>query len=156
MKLSTREDIEAPIAYVFSRVSDFAGFERRALRQGVAVTRAPEGAAGLGTIWDITVTFRGRERRVVAQLDVLDPPQLIQIDSRSDGLVARTRIELIALSQTRTRVMVEIDLSAHSLTARLLLQSMKLAKSKMTKRFSARAAEYAATLEDDFRRGHQS
>ncbi len=153
MKLSTHEDIEAPIAYVFSRVSDFAGFERRAMRQGVAVSRRQDGDVCVGTEWDIAFSFRGRERKVAAQLVALNAPELIQIDSRSDGLLAQTRVELVALSQTRTRVLVAFELSAKTLTARVLLQSLKLAKAKLTKRFKARAADYAKTLEDDFRRG---
>lgn len=153
MKLSTHEDIEAPIAYVFSRVSDFSGFERRAMRQGVAVSRRQEGEVCVGTFWDIAFSFRGRERQVIAQLVALDPPQMMRIDSQSDGLLAQTQVELVALSQTRTRVLVTFELSAKTLPARLLLQSLKLAKSKMTKRFKARAADYAETLEDDFRRG---
>ena len=39
MKLSTREDIEAPIGTVFDAVTDFDGFERQLLRRGVDVTR---------------------------------------------------------------------------------------------------------------------
>ena len=60
MKLSTREDIEAPIAYVFQRVSDFERFERRAMRQGADVSRRAEGLVEIGMIWDIAFEFRGR------------------------------------------------------------------------------------------------
>ncbi|MDP5085093.1 MAG: SRPBCC family protein [Yoonia sp.] len=153
MKLSTREDIEAPIDYVFGRVSDFAAFERRALRQGITVSRRQEGEACVGTLWDIAFRFRDRERRVVAELTKLDRPEMIEIVSQSDGLSANTQVELVALSQSRTRVLVAFELSAKTLTARLLLQSLKLAKSKLTKRFKARVSDYAEALEDDFRRG---
>ena len=49
--------------------------------------------------------------------------------------------------------MVSFELKAKTLTARLLLQSLKLAKTKMTKRFKARVLDYAETVEDDYRRG---
>lgn len=153
MKLSTREDIEAPIAYVYGRVSDFAGFERRALRQGIAVKRRSDAAPAVGTIWDIAFDFRGRARNVQSELTTLDVDHAIRIESQSDGLTADTEIELIALSATRTRVMVSFELKAKTLTARLLLQSLKLAKTKMTTRFKARVLDYAKTVEDDYRRG---
>ncbi len=153
MKFSTREDIEAPIGYVYKRVSDFPSFERRALRQGIDVSCRTQGAAAVGTIWDIGFEFRGRARKVVAELKKLDPEQAIEIESQSDGLTAITKVDLVALSATRTRVLVSFDMRAKTLTARLLLQSLKLAKAKMNKRFEARVLDYAENVEDDYRRG---
>ncbi|WP_296431507.1 SRPBCC family protein [Yoonia sp.] len=152
MKFSTREDIEAPVDYVFAQVSDFAAFERRAMRQGADVKRREDGPIVQGAIWDISFQFRGRDRRVLAELTQLDVPTLLSIDNASDGLNAVTEVELIALSQTRTRVLVSFDLRAKTLTARLLLQSLKLAKTKMTKRFNARVLDYAEDIEDRYRR----
>ena len=152
MKFSTREDIEAPVDYVFAQVSDFAAFERRAMRQGADVARREDGPIAQGAIWDISFQFRGGDRRVLAELTQLDVPTLLSIDSASDGLNAVTEVELIALSQTRTRVLVSFDLRAKTLTARLLLQSLKLAKTKMTKRFNARVLDYAEDIEDRYRR----
>lgn len=152
MKFSTREDIEAPIDYVFDRVTDFAAFERRALRQGAEVNRRDDGEIGVGTVWDVAFKFRGRDRKVAAKLVVLDRPNAMQIESASDGLDAITIVELVALSQARTRVLVSLDLKAKTLTARLLLQSLKLAKTKISKRFKARVLDYAEDIEDRYRR----
>ncbi|EBA13200.1 SRPBCC family protein [Roseobacter sp. CCS2] len=153
MKFSTREDIEAPIGYVYQRVSDFASFERRALRQGIDVSCRAEGEAAVGTVWDIAFEFRGRKRKVEATLNKLEPEQAVEIESQSDGLIALTQVDLVALSATRTRVLVSFDMRAKTLTARLLLQSLKLAKTKMTARFKTRVQDYAETIEDDYRRG---
>ena len=60
--------------------------------------------------------------------------------------------DLIALSQSRTRVMVTITVKAKTLTSRLLVQSLKLAKTKLTKRFKARVLDYAEDIEDRYRR----
>ena len=152
MKLSTREDIEAPVAFVYERVSDFAMFERRALRQGIDVSRRADSNGSIGTMWDIAFEFRGRSRKVQAELTNLVPEQLLEVESQSDGLTAITHVELVALSPTRTRVLVSFDMRAKTLTARVLLQSLKLAKATMTKRFKARVCDYARTVEDDYRR----
>ena len=44
MKSSKREDIEAPIDYVYARVTDFQGFERQALRRAADLQRVRDWA----------------------------------------------------------------------------------------------------------------
>ncbi len=156
MKFSTREDIEAPIDHVFEQVSDFIGFERRALRHGADVVRLDDGPVQEGSSWNIAFQFRGRERRMQSQLAAYDPPNGYLITTMSDGMTITSNVDLVALSPGRTRVAVAIDLRAKTLTARLLLQSMKLAKTKLTKRFKARVLEYAEDVEDDYRRAMQT
>ena len=63
------------------------------------------------------------------------------------------RVELVSLSPKRTRIVVGLELSAKSLSARLLLQSLKLAKSSLTNRFGSRIKSFAQTTEDDYRKG---
>lgn len=154
MKFSTREDVEVPIAYVFAQVSDFAGFERRALRHGAHITRVDQdsGPAQPGSEWKIAFKFRGRNRALHAKLTVLDAPNGYQVTGESDGITVDTEIALVALSPSRTRIQVGMDLRAKSMTARLLLQSMKLAKVRLTKRFRARVVEYAEDMEDTYRK----
>ena len=152
MKFSTREDIEAPIGFVFSQISDFDSHERRALRHGAEVSRRTDGPAGAGTTWDIAFEFRGLPRKVVAELVRLDAPATVVVQSVSDGLDVVTEVDLIALSQSRTRVLVSLELKARTLSARLFLQSLKLARSRTDKRFKARVLDYAEDIEDRFRR----
>ena len=151
MKLSTREDIEAPIDYVFAQVTDFAAFERRALRQGADVRRRGDGPVAVDAAWDIAFDLRGKPRQLTATLTDYDPPNSLQIRGVSDGMDAVTEIDLIALSQSRTRVMVGVELKARTLTARLLLQSMKLAKARLTKRFKGRVLDFCEDVEDRYR-----
>lgn len=152
MKFSTSEDIEAPIEHVFAQVSDFAGFERRALRQGADVRRLGDGSVEAGCEWDVAFKLRGRDRQMRATLVTLIAPEMYKIDAQSDGMTAATVVELVAMSPRQTRLTVAIDLRPRSLTARVLLQSMKLAKTKLNKRFKARVLEYAEEIEDTYRK----
>ena len=61
--------------------------------------------------------------------------------------------ELVALSKNRTRIMLSFDIKPLNPSARLLVQSLKLAKTSLTKKFKLRAAEYAKTLEERHQRG---
>ena len=151
MKFSTREDIEAPITHVFARVTDFSNFERRALRAGAHISRSDEGPVGIGTSWTVLFTFRGRERSVASTLTELTEPTDLKVESVSDGMTVETNVALVALSPGRTRLMVGMELRARTLTARLLLQSMKLAKGKLQKRFKARVLNFAEEIEDSYR-----
>ena len=152
MKFSAREDIEAPIEKVYAQVTDFAGFERQMMRRGADVRRMDPGqAVTIGSAWDVAFTFRSRERRLRAVVASLKSPTDVVIDLASNGLDGKTTVELVALSPQRTLLSVSIDLSAKSLSARLLLQSLKLAKSNLTKRFKKRVADFAVGIDGEKR-----
>ena len=153
MKFSTREDIEASLDHVYAAVSDFAAYERQALRRGADVRRVDQGPVQVGSAWDVAFQFRNKDRRMRATLTTLDVSQLIVVDTVAAGIDGVTRVELVPLSPKRTRIAVSIELSAKSLSARLLLQSLKLAKATLTKRFKSRVAEQAEAIEDRYRRG---
>jgi hypothetical protein len=151
MKFSTREDIAAPAEHVFAYISDFGVFERQALRRGADVRRIDNGPYKPGSGWDIAFKYRGRDRRMRTMLDKIDAPHAIQLSSVANGIDGATEIELVSLSPTRTRMSVSIDLTAKSLAARLLLQSLKLAKSSLTARFKKRVGAFAQDVEDTYK-----
>ena len=151
MKLSNRVDIEAPIEYVFERVSDFEQVERRARREGLSVRRSHDGPVTKGTQWHIEAEIRGRPREFTSTLVALAAPEGMRFDTVSDGLSVETTLELIPLSPYRTRAVVGFDMRARTLTVRLLLQSMKLAKSRLDERLKKRLTRYAHQIEDEFR-----
>ncbi len=154
MQFKTRQDIDAPIAYVYQRVTNFEAYERQALRQGAHVARRDgPGPAQVGSSWDVAFTFRNKERELRATVAELSPPQEVIIDTDAKGLGSVLHVSLLALSAQTTRVEVTIDLSAKSLSARLLLQSLKLAKANLQGRFQKRVREQLKGVEADFRRG---
>lgn len=153
MKFSTREDVEAPIDYVFGQISDFGAFERQALRRGADVRRLDSGPVVKGSTWDVAFKFRGKDRRMRATLTELDRPNGLQVDTVSPNINGVSQIELVPLSPHRTRIAVSIDMNANTLSARLLLQSLKLAKSNLTNRFKKRVSGFAQDIEDRYRTG---
>lgn len=153
MKFSTREDIEAPVDYVFGQISDFGTFERQALRRGADVRRLDSGPFVKGSAWDVAFTFRGKDRQSRGTLSIFDAPNMIQVDFVSSNIEGNSLIELVPLSPHRTRVIVTIDIGAKTLAARLMLQSLKLAKSNLTNRFKKRVGDFATDIEDRFKTG---
>ncbi len=149
MKFTTREDIAADIEYVFASVSDFDGLERAALRRGAEVVRTDTlSAPGKGMTWKASFLFRNRDRDADLELTDYDAPHGLTLFSKVSGFEAEVKVDLVALSPQRTRMNLDVDLKPKSIPARLMLQSMKLARSNMVKKFRRRVADYAQSIED--------
>ncbi|MEM9854081.1 MAG: SRPBCC family protein [Pseudomonadota bacterium] len=148
MKLSTREDVNVPIEAVFASVTDFDAFERRALRRGAEISRTdPASGPGLGSAWEASFSFRGRERSLSAEVEAFETPEKLSIGSKSGGLLGTFNVNLVALSPKKTRMVIGLELTPKNLSARLLVQSLKLAKASLKKRYDKAVADYAKSIE---------
>ncbi|MDD9705844.1 MAG: SRPBCC family protein [Paracoccaceae bacterium] len=153
MKFSAKEDIEAPIEQVFALVSDFAALERAALRRGAEVQRTDSlHKPGVGMSWTAAFMARGRQRKLDIVMTTYEPPHAMRFDSVAQGLHSNMTVELVALSRGRTRLSVDLELKPKSISARLFVQSLKLARNTLNKKFHLRMADYASDLEDRARR----
>ncbi|WP_136440780.1 SRPBCC family protein [Pacificoceanicola onchidii] len=148
MELKASEDIEAPIDQVFAALSDFEAVERQAMRRGVEISRKGEvDNPDAGLEWTAGFSFRGKKRDADITLTDFAVPEQMVFQSVSGGLEAQTRIETVALSRSRTRINLVTELMPKTLSARLLVQSLKLAKGGIDKRFRHRMATFARDLE---------
>ncbi|MBJ6372373.1 SRPBCC family protein [Sedimentitalea arenosa] len=152
MQFSTREDIDAPIDAVFAMVSDARRFERSAIRRGADVARTRgEGAPTIGSTWRVRFPMRGKHRNLEVVVIDCEPPNAMTFSGVSQGIDGRLTLDLIALSPHRTRMALVVNMAPKSIAARLFLQSLKLAKTTLTKRYKLRIAEFARTLERRYR-----
>jgi hypothetical protein len=148
MKLSTREDIEAPIEAVFEQLSDFDGFERAVLRRGAEVMRNDSLTAhGVGMSWRTVFNYRGKERRLEIVMTEYQVPDRMRIDSTSKAVEMVVEIDLVAMSRSRTRMSMSLDVRPRTIPARLVIQSLKLARQNVLKRFRKRVGEFAMEIE---------
>ncbi len=148
MKFSDKEDIEAPIGEVFAILSEFEQFERSVIRRGGDVQRlASFDPPAPGMAWQVGFTFRGKLRDVTVELAEYDADNRICFAGGGSGLKGVLEVELLALAPHRTRLSVALKLEPQTLSARLMVQSMRLAKSKLNQKFKQRVADFAATTE---------
>ena len=151
MKFSTKEDIDAPIDAVFDMLCEFDQFERAAMRRGAEVQRVDQLAEpGAGMLWEAAFDMRGKRRALQVEMDRFERPTEMKLETRSQGLTGDMSFYLVALSRSRTRIMVALDLKPQNLSARLLVQSLKLAKNALTKKFKKRVGDYAKDMDERY------
>lgn len=149
MKFSTKEDVEAPIEAVFDMLCDFESFERSAMRRGAEVQRVDTmSKPGVGMTWNAVFPLRGKRRELTIEMVTFDRANEMVIDSMSQGLAGQMSFELMPLSRNTTRVLVALEIKPLNLSARLWVQSLKLAKATLSKKYKERVAEYARGMEE--------
>jgi len=152
MKFSTKEDIEAPLDRVFAALSDFETWERAAMRRGADVTRTDlMTTPGPGMGWHVEFIYRAKLRKIDISLVEIVPDQKLVLDGTSAPAEGRVTLDLAEMGPRRTRVAVGFEVRPRTLAARLFLQSLKLAKASVTRRFELRVGQMAADIEDRYR-----
>ncbi len=154
MKFSTRQDIEAPIDYVFDRAADFDAHIRQAMRRGIEVERIDTlQHVAPGMRWSVRFGFRGKPRQMHGELVHFDAPDRFVIQSFSNGIEVEFVADLVPLSASRTRLIAGLELLPKTLPSRLLLQSLKLGKHKLDQRYSRKIAQFGEETEEKYARG---
>ena len=139
MKFSCREDIAAPIETVFDRLADFAAHERAAMSRGVEVERLDTlPRPGPGMRWQLKLSYRGISRDVMAEITGFEPSRALVCTAEGGSFHAVLGFELVALSPRRTRMVAGLEIRPKGLTARLMLQSLRLTRKRYDEKFAAR------------------
>jgi hypothetical protein len=147
MKFSANEDIDAPVASVFAAITNYPAFEHAALKRGAALTRTGTLAAmDVGMGWAGQVPYRGKKRQVSLQVAGFAPPNAVRIKGETGNLNLSIDLEVMALSRDRSRLHLAVEVLPRTLTARLLLQSAKLGKTGLDRKFRARVRSFAANI----------
>lgn len=152
MKLTTRQDIEAPLNFVFAQLTDFDQFERMAMRRGAEVERTDKlTQPGPGMAWRLKFPWRGKPRKLVLRYTDAEPGSYLLYGVEGESFSGEARVDLMALSPRRTRMTIAGDVRPKTLAARLMLQSFRLARGRLQKRIDVAAGKLATLLEDRFR-----
>ncbi len=147
MKFSNKTDIQASLNATFAGLADFAAFERQALRAGADVARLDaQSRPGPGMIWSVKVEFRGKIQKIVIELVDYLPPEQLSFRIENDGFHADLRVDLAPLNARETRMTVTADVKPQTLSARLILQSARLAKGSINRKFGKRLDKFGDDL----------
>lgn len=153
MKFKVSEDVDAPQAMVWARFTNFSGFEEDARGRGATVIRVGNWTeAAEGAEWRGEVTIRGKVRAIAAKISRLTPEDICLIESRIGGMDCQYEMSFVPLTPQVTRVALVLELSADTLTARLLLQTLKLARGRVLQRLQGMIARQGNAVEAAYRR----
>jgi hypothetical protein len=147
MKFSARRDADASAEDVYAYITDYAAHESLAARRGIRIERInrPRAPADYPA-WKAEFQYGGRERDVVIEVNTITPDEYIGSDVVYQSLGVHVDLELVPLARTRTRMIVKIELKPQSIKARLIVQSLRLAKGTIQKRLEKRLDALAADI----------
>jgi hypothetical protein len=152
MKINGKHDVDVPLGFVARVLLDFQGWERAALRRGLDVRRTdalPE--PGLGATWTARFSFRGKPRVIDLKVIEIDPAGRIVVAFTGKSAEGTATLVPLAMSVQRTRISATLDVQARTLAARLLFQSMRLARQRVVRKFEHRLAQFGTEVETRFR-----
>lgn len=153
MKFKVSEDVDAPMTHVWSQFTDFGALEAEAKGRGAEVSRVGNWTeAREGVEWRGAVTVRGKRRPVTSKITRFESEDICITESRIGGMACYYEMTFVALSPNLTRVGLVLDLSAETLTARLILQTMKLARGRVLQRLQGLLARQGNAAEAAHRR----
>jgi hypothetical protein len=143
MNFTGKTEIQANINATFAAFADFDAFERSVRRSGGKIERV-DGLTtpGPGMMWRVVADYRGKPRKIDIDLKDYEPPESLLFSASSTGFDATIMIELSPLSGKETRARIVTEITARSIAARLLLQSARLTKGKLNKRFRPRFRKF--------------
>lgn len=122
------------------------------MRRGAEVERLDRlRKPGVGMEWKVGFPYRGKRRGIEIKLLALDPEQRMVFDCMAQPAEAILEIDLAEMGPRRTRISVTLEIKPRTLAARLFIQSLRLAKAKVQRRFALRLAQTSADIEDRYR-----
>lgn len=152
MKLRVAEDVAAPSEWVWDGFTDFSDIEDEVREGGADLARVGGWQdAHLGASWRGALPVRGKVRPIEARISVFAPREAFAVESRIGGMQCRYAASFVPLAEPVTRVSVVLDLQASTLSARLVLQSMKVARRRVLQRLEGAIVRQGQSVERDWR-----
>ncbi|MGN7869033.1 hypothetical protein [Paracoccus sp. 22332] len=147
MKFSSRIDTDRSSAELFDLIGDFSRSERALAARGAQVRRIdPSLEPGTGLGWVIRFHWRGGLRIVRMDVTRFDRPSHITLDGHSDQFDLAINLTVVALSRVKSRLLFETEIRPRTMRARLLLQTAKLGKAQLDRKYDQRIADFVAYL----------
>ena len=151
MRLTSVQEINAPIDFVFWYLADFETHIATAAGYGAEVERIDSGAEiTVGAKWSAQARIRGKDRQFDVEMVDFRPTQSLEFTIVSNNAVIDLSMSLSPAGPSKTQAKLVAKSRAKSIAARLLLQSAKLAKNSINRRFDLRVRDLMGRIEDDY------
>ncbi|MFV0245988.1 MAG: hypothetical protein ACK5IB_13345 [Qingshengfaniella sp.] len=151
MKLCAEQDLPLPRGAAFPQVSDIDALLAQMQGRHLRIRRvAPAGLRPEDAPkWTGIGTLRGLSRRFEIALTAMYPPEGYDLAGQSEDLRIRAHVDLADTAAGHCRMTVTADLSATSLSGRILMQSLHFLRVPLEVRLGAVLAVLAERLAGD-------
>jgi carbon monoxide dehydrogenase subunit G len=148
MQFSAQNEINAPIDAAFDVLADFDAIESGARRRKVDISRLDAlSEKGPGMSWDIGFKFRGKRRDLIIDLTEFSRPERLRFGGVSTAFAVEVVVSLTALDAGRCKMKTTLEVTPRTLGARLMIQSAKLGKTTLNRKFDKRMSQFAQAIE---------
>jgi len=151
MKFSTRIDTDLSAERLFEAIGDFDALERMLIGRGATVSRIdPSKEPGMTMGWNVGFDWRGKPRDMRLAVTRFDRPEQMTMAGRSSALDLTINATVVALSRIKSRLIFETEVKPRNMKARLMLQTAKLGKSQLDRRFQRRVEEFVSQMRNRY------
>ena len=134
MKIAATREFKRSRAKVFAAFSDPERMETVLGGLGRNTGRDGPAQGGVGTVWNVEVTSRGKPVAVTLTLVELIPAEVMVLHAASEILEADIRLEFSDLADGGCQVAARIEVKARTLTARVAIQTARLAQARINQK----------------------
>lgn len=131
MKIAATKDFKRTREKVFAAFADPARMEAVLGGFGSSLGREGPAEGGIGTIWRVDVTSRGKSRPVTLTLVEMTQNESMAMHATSEMLDADIRFVFSDLPVGGSQVAADIEVTAKTLTARVAMQTARLARTRI-------------------------
>ena len=148
MRLTAGEEVGAPAAAAFARLTEFGRIEAAARARGVEVERLGEAPMR----WRVAFEAAGARRVAEMRLTGIAPPEgaapgRIDLEAAAPGVAARIALAVAPLGEARCRVGIEATLRGTGFGGRVLLGTLALGAGRIEQAMAERLASFGRDLE---------
>lgn len=148
MQLSADRTVSAPVAFVFESFSDFVHLENLGIERGIEIDRMDNLLeVGAGMSWHVAGVIRRKRRNIDVALNDYTPCSNLAFRCGGTMMDADIQIQFKEVGASKTEVALVIAPEAKNISARLILQSAKLARRSIEGRLNGRLAEFCENIE---------
>src|SRR5690606_21755457 len=141
------QDMDLAAEDLFRAVSNFKAIERLLVRRGVDLRRQDRLAGtAVGMRLQLGFDWRAHHREMVLELTQFDPPEALTLEGSSDQFNLSIRMTVVALTRTKSRLLFETEAQPRGMKARILLQTAKLGKSQLDRKFARHVGDLVTYL----------
>lgn len=151
MRLHSVQDVHAPMSYVFQYMSNFETHLQTAAVYGALVVRTDTlDEIGVGATWHVDAKIRGKDREFDVELTSYSPDSNMEFMISSRNIDMDLKVKLAPAGGDETQVKIVTKSKPKSLSARLLVQSAKLAHKTISRRFDLRVQDLMGRIEEEY------